>query len=171
MGHPFRANITRKAKITKTITTEPAYHLCSATRADQAAIKAIIRANRLNPLGIKWSRFTLAITADSEIIGCGQIKPHHDGSSELASIAVTPGWRHQGIATALINHLLATHSLPLWLTCESKLIIFYQRFGFMEVQDPAQMPLYFRRVARLAHLFLRTAQTDSYLAVMCYKGA
>lgn len=142
----------------------------SATQADQAAIKAIIRANRLNPLGIKWSRFTLAVTAGSEIIGCGQIKPHHDGSRELASIAVTPEWRHRGIATALINHLLAAHAPPLWLTCESKLIGFYQQFGFMEMQDPAQMPPYFRRVARLARILLHLTPTDNYLAVMLHSG-
>ena len=146
------------------------YHLRLATQADQATIKAIIRANRLNPLGLKWSQFILAETAESEIIGCGQVKPHRDGSRELASIAVTPEWRNRGIATALINHLLAAHQPPLWLTCESKLTRFYHKFGFIEIQDSAQMPPYFRRLARLARLFLRLAPSDSHLAVMLYTG-
>lgn len=147
-------------------TTLP-YTLRPATQQDQPTIRAIIRASRINPMGLKWTQFVLAV-ADGEVIGCGQVKPHRDGSRELASIAVLPGWRSQGIAAAIINHLLATHQPPLWLTCSSELIPFYQKFGFVEVTEPAPMPPYFRRVFRLARLLFRFGSTGRYLAVMLH---
>jgi N-acetylglutamate synthase-like GNAT family acetyltransferase len=139
-----------------------------ANQADQAAIKAIIYANWLNPLGLKWSQFILAETAHNQIIGCGQVKPHRDGSRELASIAVIPSWRNQGIAAAIINQLLAAHSPPLWLTCESRLVPFYEKFGFAQISDPARMPPYFRRLARLSRLWQRFAPGQKVLAVMLW---
>jgi N-acetylglutamate synthase-like GNAT family acetyltransferase len=165
LDHPIPANLARKTEISKTI-TPPLYHLRLATEADQAKIKAIIRAHRLNPLGLNWNQFIVAETAESEIIGCGQVKTHRDGSRELASIAVIESWRSQGIATAIIHRLCARYPPPLWLTCESRLMPFYEKLGFVEVQDVAQMAPYFRRVARLAHLFLRVMPTDKYLAIM-----
>lgn len=146
------------------------YHLRPATPTDQPAIKAIIRASRINPIGLKWSQFVLAETADNTLIGCGQVKPHSDGSRELASIAVLPLWQQQGIATAIIHHLLAVHQPPLWLTCTSELIPFYQKYGFAEIKDPAPMPPYFRRIFRLSQWLVWLLRTDKYLAVMRWGG-
>lgn len=165
MDYPLPANLARKTEFAKTIIT-PLYHLRPATEADQVTVKAIIRAHRLNPLGLKWTQFIVAETAESEIVGCGQVKIHRDGSRELASIAVMEPWRNQGIATAIIHRLCAGYPPPLWLTCESRLIPFYEKLGFIEVQDVTQMPPYFRRVAHLAQLFVRVIPTDKYLAIM-----
>jgi N-acetylglutamate synthase-like GNAT family acetyltransferase len=169
LGHLFPANQAGKAEIAAKI-KRSAYHLRPAAQADQSTIKAIIRANRLNPLGLKWSQFILAETADHQIIGCGQVKPHRDGSRELASIAVIPPWRNQGIATAIINRLLTAHTPPLWLTCESRLVPFYEKFGFVQLSDPARMPPYFRRLAHLSRLWQRLAPGQTYLAVMMWAG-
>lgn len=144
----------------------PPYILRPATASDQATIKALIRQNRLNPLGIHWQRFLLAIAADGTIIGCGQIKPHRDGSRELASIAVVASQRRQGVAAAIIQQLHADNPGPLWLTCASPLIPFYIQFGYAEVTDLAAMPPYFRRVRRLVDLFSRFTTTKEYLGVM-----
>lgn len=143
-----------------------AYHLRAATAADQKAIKALIRAARINPLGIDWRRFVVAVDAQGALLGCGQVKLHRDGSRELASIAVARAWRKQGVARTIIHYLLQTHPAPLWLTCLSRLIPFYAQFGFREVTDAAQMPPYFRRVYRLYNLFARGQRPEGYLAVM-----
>ena len=56
-------------------------HLRPAEQADDAAIHAMIRKERLNPLAITWSHFVLAVTQSGEIIGCCQVKTHRDGSA------------------------------------------------------------------------------------------
>jgi N-acetylglutamate synthase-like GNAT family acetyltransferase len=82
------------------------------------------------------------------MLGCGQLKPHGRGVVELASIAVEPADRHKGIASAVIDHLLSQAPRPLYLTCLSSMIPFYEKWGFrrLEIQE---MPGYFRRLVRL----------------------
>lgn len=132
-----------------------AFHLRPATRRDQAAIRGLIRAVHINPLGIRWRRFVLAVDDGDALIGCGQIKLHADGSRELASIAVVDAWRDQGVASAVINHLMAGEPSPLWLTCRPRLIPFYERFGFRAVEPGQPMPPYFRRILRLVRMLVR----------------
>ncbi len=141
------------------------YHLQPATSAHQNAIKALVRAARINPMSLDWRRFVVALDEHGTVIGCGQVKSHRDGSWELASIVVAPGQRGQGIARAVIEHLLAGSPRPLWLTCVSKLTPFYARFGFRDITTPADMPPYFRRVSRLFRLLARRSSPNT-LAVM-----
>ena len=138
----------------------------SADRADEKCIKALIRFVQINPLGVDWRRFIIAVDTDGGIVGCGQVKPHRDGSCELASIAVTKEWRGQGVARAMIEQLIADHPGPLWLTCASRLTPLYARFGFRQVTTPDDMPSYFRRASRLFNLYLRLLRKKGYLAVM-----
>ena len=79
-----------------------------ATAADQPCIEAVIHAAQINPLDLKWQHFTLAVDdASGETVGTVQIKTHSDGSRELASLAVIPEWRGQGLARRLIEYRLA----------------------------------------------------------------
>ena len=55
-----------------------------ATEHDDAAIKAVIRAARINPNDLEWQRF-LVVEDAGRIVGTGQIKPHADGTRELSS--------------------------------------------------------------------------------------
>jgi amino-acid N-acetyltransferase len=100
-------------------------------------------------MGLDWQRFVLAVTQSGEVIGCGQIKPHSDGTRELASIAVVPAWRGNGVARTIIEHLVAQESGTLYLTCRASLGPFYDKFGFRALRLE-EMPPYFRRLARLA---------------------
>jgi N-acetylglutamate synthase-like GNAT family acetyltransferase len=119
-----------------------------ATAADFPAIRALIRAVRINPLGLDWRHFIVAVSPEGEMTGCGQVKTHGDGSRELASIAVVPEWRGKGVASAIIERLLAEHPGQIYLTCRSGLGSFYERFGFRVIL-PDEMPPYFRRISRL----------------------
>ena len=83
------------------------FTLRPAAKQDTPAIYDLIIEGRINPTGIEWQRFILAVTADGEVIGCGQLKPHRDGSLELASIAVTSAWQGKGVARAIIEQLIA----------------------------------------------------------------
>ena len=147
---------------------EKQFHIEAATAVHHPSIKQLIRTVRINPMGLDWRHFVVVLDTNDAMIGCGQIKPHRDGSYELASIAVQREWRKQGVARAIIQHFLATQEPPLWLTCVSKLVPFYTQFGFRETKVLAEMPPYFRRVSRLFQIFTRFRNQTEYLAIMVY---
>jgi N-acetylglutamate synthase-like GNAT family acetyltransferase len=124
----------------------------SATQEDFPAIRALIHEVGINPTGLNWRRFLVATTRTGELVGCGQIKPHGDGSRELASIAVREQDRGQGVARTLIQLLLEGQPRPIHLMCRARLGSFYNQYGFRAI-EPDVMPPYFRRISRLVHLF------------------
>jgi N-acetylglutamate synthase-like GNAT family acetyltransferase len=134
-----------------------------ATVADAVDIKSLIRLVRINPMGLDWKRFLLASSADGELVACAQVKPHADGTLELASLAVRPAWRGRGLARRLVEQLLSQSPRPLYLTCRSSLGIFYGRFGFRTLASDELTP-YFRRLQRLADMFF--FRKDETLLVM-----
>ena len=141
------------------------YSLRQAEAADAATIRQIISHAHINPTGLTWQRFILAVDRQGQIIGCGQLKPHGDGSLELASIAVLPEWRSKGVARTIIEHLLRQHPGRLYLTCRAELGRMYQKFGF-QVVVPAEMPPYFKRLSGLVNLLTRlTHQADKMLVM------
>jgi N-acetylglutamate synthase-like GNAT family acetyltransferase len=125
------------------------FTLRRARQEDETDIRRLIRQVGINPLGLHWERFLLAVDAQGAMIGCGQIKIHSDGSRELASIAVAEAWRRRGVARAIIRRLMASQDGRLYLTCRSELGPFYRRFGFREAARNELSP-YFRRLSKLA---------------------
>ena len=98
------------------------FTLRPAVEADFDAIRQLIHQSRLNPTGLNWRRFVIVETSGGDFVGCGQIKPHSQGMLELASIAIRPEFREQGVARLLIERLLAHESdRPIYLTCSSEL--------------------------------------------------
>lgn len=122
-----------------------------ALEADFPAIKALIHAVQINPNGLDWRRFTVAETPAGQFIGCAQLKPHSGGILELASLAVIPSQRGQGVARLLIEKLAAEAPRPLYLTCRSELGPFYEKFGFHGIFG-AELPPYFQRLSWFAWL-------------------
>jgi N-acetylglutamate synthase-like GNAT family acetyltransferase len=116
-----------------------------ATQADQAAITALVRGAGINPFGLRWQRFLVADDG-GRVIGTVQIKPHGDGSRELASLAVVPELRGRGVGSDLMQAMLANESGTLYLTCRDHLEGYYARFGFRRLER-AEMPRYFRRLS------------------------
>lgn len=143
----------------------PSFTLRPATKADFPEIKALIRQSRINPTGLDWHRFTVAVDEGGGTIACGQLKPVRGGFTELASLAVRPTHRRQGIARALIEHLLANAPRPVYLTCLSSLGELYEKFGFRAL-EPDVMPAHYRRLQRLAGLLLGLAWQGKTLLVM-----
>ena len=151
-------------------TTQTTITYRPAQASDEAAIKSLIRAVNINPIGLKWPRFLVAVDGNGRLIGCGQIKPHRDGSRELASIAVQKAYRRQGIAGEIIQRLLANEQPPVWLTCMNKLVPFYKQFGFVEVKngDGRSLPRYFRLARALFKPIQKLSHIPGYLAVMVW---
>jgi N-acetylglutamate synthase-like GNAT family acetyltransferase len=144
---------------------EAIFSLRPATETDFPEIKALIRQVRINPAGLDWRRFTVAVEGSGQMVACAQLKPVPGGLTELASLAVRPAFRHQGIARALIEHLLAGAPRPVYLTCRSSLGKLYEKFGFRALEAD-ETPAYYRRLQRLAGVFLELTRRNETLFVM-----
>lgn len=138
-----------------------------ATGADRGAIVGLVWAAGINPTGLHWPRFLVA-EAGGAVVGAAQVKPHRDGSRELASLVVARARRGEGIAGALIRALQRDAGPPLYLTCAGRLGGFYPRFGFRELAG-GEMPPELRRLHRLANLGL-PAGRGPRLLVMGWAG-
>ena len=138
-----------------------------AVAEDRPAIKALVRAAHVNPTGLKWPRFIVAVNKLGVVIACAQIKPHRDGSHELASLVVDPDCRGQGVARSLVEYLTEIHEGELYLMCRSSLREFYKKLGF-EVAAKSKMPPYFRKISRLASLAEILHKENETLLVMRY---
>lgn len=125
-------------------------HIRAARAEDQTAIRAIVRAARINPLGLDWQHFIVA-EGMGQIVATGQIKPHRDGSRELASIATIPARQGEGLGSAIVRRLLVNTEPPLYLMCAAHNETFYVPFGFRRIGLDA-MPPYFRRYHRLVNV-------------------
>jgi len=134
-----------------------------ATEADQPTIRRLIAQARINRMSLNWPNFVVAQDDESEggaIVGVGQVKPHSDGSRELASIAVIPARQGQGIGSAIIGTLLARElRAVLHLTCRRELQGYYERFGFRTLA-PSEFPPYFRRIVPLVNVAVRLFGTQ-----------
>lgn len=146
-------------------TPQDRYSLRPARQADLPAIRGLVQEGRINPTGLDWRRFVVAANPSAEVIGCGQLKPHGDGSLELASIVVAKSWRSQGVASALITRLLRQAPRPLYLTCQAELESFYQQFGFSALSQ-AEIPPYFNRIQRLFRAAAALRLVNGRLLVM-----
>lgn len=104
-------------------------------------------------MSLDWKRFLLASTMDGKLAACGQIKPHSEGTLELASIAVHPDWRGRGLAREIIQRLINGSPRPIFLTCRSDLEPLYVKFGFRSLATSELTP-YFRRIQKLANLMM-----------------
>ncbi|MGD8604809.1 MAG: GNAT family N-acetyltransferase [Anaerolineales bacterium] len=149
----------------------PNRRLRSAEKADHEAIRALVHGARLNPLGLDWRRFIVVEGPQGELLACGQVKPHRDGSKELASLVVEEQHRGQGLGGIIVKRLMNQHGQPLYLMCRSTLTSYYTRFGFLELTPEMEQPPYFKRIRRLfGTLVDRFRGDDSYLAVMVWPG-
>ncbi len=136
------------------------YTLRPAREADAAAIKNLIRSVGINPMDLDWRRFVVAVDEQDNVIATGQIKPHQKGAIlELASIAVVEEHRGEGMARAIIEHLLKDSPRPLYLTCRSRLQTFYQKFGFQTLSYQ-EMPRFYQRLSKLASAFITITRQD-----------
>ena len=141
------------------------YSLRPARESESSQIKDLIHLVGINPMDLNWKRFVVATNDQDEMIGCGQIKPHGTEILELASIAVYPEHQGKGVASAIIEHLLANNPRPMYLMCESSRGSLYEKFGFQTISYN-EMPRYFQRISKLAGLVTTLANREEHLLVM-----
>ncbi len=137
-----------------------------ATANDAAAIRALIWQVRINPTGLDWRHFLVAVDGSDRVIATGQVKPLQDGTRELASIATAAEFRGQGLASALINQLIAETPRPLYLECAERLGSFYARFGFRTLSKEEMPPVLGRKADLMDWMRRHLAPKMSRLLVM-----
>ena len=145
-----------------------AFTIRPAVRADDRALRAMVRREHLNPLGLDWRNFLVAEDSERRILGIGAVKTHGDGSRELASIATAADWRGHGIADAVIRTILKREDAAggaMYLTCRDVMAVFYERFGFRSI-GAEEMPPYFRRLYRLVSIATGVMRIKNRLTVM-----
>lgn len=141
------------------------FTLRPARESESRVIKDLIHLVGINPMGLDWKRFIVAVNDQDQVLGIGQLKPHGADVLELASIAVYPEYRSQGIARAIIEYLLKDSPRPVYLTCISTLEPLYQKFGF-QTMSYDEMPRYFQRISKLANVLFTFAKQEDHLLVM-----
>jgi N-acetylglutamate synthase-like GNAT family acetyltransferase len=142
------------------------YLIRKADEKDFSAIRRLIHEVQINPIGLDWRHFLVAVTPENNLLGCGQIKPHFDGSLELASIAVQERARGNGVARAVIQEMLVRETMrPLYLMCRTRLEPLYKKFGFQPI-IMSDMPPYFKRIKRAEQIFNAGARPEDRLLVM-----
>lgn len=124
------------------------YEVRVALESESAQIKDLIHLVGINPTGLDWRRFVVAVNELGEVVGCGQVKPHGKDILEMASIATHPDVRGQGIARKIIDELLRRSPRPLYLMCISHNGPMYEKFGFRTITQD-EMPRYFQRIKKL----------------------
>lgn len=132
--------------------------LRNATENDQPKITALINKVRINPRNLDWERFIIA-EDNGAMVGCGQIKPHSDGSKELASIAVEPEYQGKGVGSMVMKALLEREPGELYLTCLRHNVTYYQRFGFRELKFE-EFPPDMKRMFRFARVVMWVMRID-----------
>ena len=104
-----------------------------AAADDQAVIRRMILAARLDPTTLNWRNFLLAVDdASGAIVGCAQIKRYRD-CDEFGSLVVLPGQRGQGIGARLLRELVERERGPVHLVCVERMAAYYERFGFRRI--------------------------------------
>jgi N-acetylglutamate synthase-like GNAT family acetyltransferase len=137
-----------------------------AEKQDQSVIRRLVIQGGINPTGLDFQRFWVT-EADGAVIGCCQVKPHLDGSRELASLVVREDWRGKGVARALVEHFTAVEEDTLYLMCRSDLGEFYEKFGFRSLEVD-EMPKYFQRVFKLMNTPAKLGGRDLHLLIMAW---
>jgi N-acetylglutamate synthase-like GNAT family acetyltransferase len=122
----------------------------SARQEDQETIVSYVRQAKINPRNLHWQNFLIA-EEDQKIVGIRQVKPHAQGTREVASGFVVPEYRRQGISARLMKELLARETGPLYTMVNEKRAPYYEQFGFRRV-GVSQLPSDFLREYRIGRI-------------------
>src|SRR5262245_81112 len=135
-------------------------HVRPAVEADQPAILALVRSERLNPTKLSWQNFMVA-TDESGIVGAVQVRDHPDGSHELGSLVVRPEARGRGVASRLMDSITANDSRRLLMVTGAAFASHFVQWGFREI-DAREASHAVRRNYRIGRL-------GSMLAILAWR--
>ncbi|KAL4858954.1 hypothetical protein ACK3TF_001320 [Chlorella vulgaris] len=135
----------RQAASVRAAQLPPDLRLRPGVPADRPAFLRGILREKLNPLALDPSRFTVAERGSGEharVLGFGQIKPLGQQALELSTLIVDEAERGNGVGSALIASLAAqAGDTPLYLTTLATTAALYKRHGFEEIARGDAPPL------------------------------
>jgi N-acetylglutamate synthase-like GNAT family acetyltransferase len=141
------------------------YKIRPALETESKQINDLIHLVGINPSGLDWKRFVVAVDEEGKVLSCGQLKPHTEGIVELASIATLPEHRGRGLAHAVMDDLLQKAPRPLYLMCIAHNGPMYEKLGFHTISVD-EMPKYFRRIRKLFDVAEVFRKPDEELLIM-----
>jgi amino-acid N-acetyltransferase len=103
-----------------------------AVALDQLAITRLVHSERLNPHGLGWANFIVAVMGQT-LVGAVQMRQHPEGSRELGSLVVSRTHRGHGIAGRLISALLARHPGTVYVITRHTNAEHYRLWGFRPI--------------------------------------
>jgi ribosomal protein S18 acetylase RimI-like enzyme len=98
----------------------------AAVALDQGAITRLVQGERLNPNGLAWQNFIVAVVGGA-VVGAVQMRQHDDDSLELGSLVVHREHRRRGIAGRMITVLLNQHPSRVHVITHHKNAVHYRR--------------------------------------------
>jgi N-acetylglutamate synthase-like GNAT family acetyltransferase len=104
----------------------------AAVALDQGAITRLVQGERLNPNGLAWQNFIVAVVGGA-VVGAVQMRQHDDDSLELGSLVVHREHRRRGIAGRMITVLLNQHPSRVHVITHHKNAVHYRRWGFRPI--------------------------------------
>jgi N-acetylglutamate synthase-like GNAT family acetyltransferase len=87
----------------------------------------------------EWKKFWI-IEQKGRIVACGKLCEYVT-YSVVYNVLVVPECRHQGVGSALVKHLIAQATKPLYLACFANRIGFYTRLGFVQIRSSDLSPM------------------------------
>jgi N-acetylglutamate synthase-like GNAT family acetyltransferase len=113
------------------VSEDPPASIRAAASADADAVRALLEAEDLEA-AFAPDEFLVA-EAGSELVGCARLKPLPDGARELASVAVAPHRRGEGLGRALVQAALEGVDAPVHALCLEP--GFFEELGFRPVDE------------------------------------
>lgn len=104
-----------------------------ARAEDQDAIVALVHGERLNPHGLHWPNFVVAVDG-GRIVGIGQVRPHGARAGEVGSLVVVPEYRGHGLCGRLVERLVAEERRDLFVVTRREAASHYSRWGFARIR-------------------------------------
>lgn len=104
-----------------------------AEPADEPAIQRLARGERVNPNGLHWLNFIVAVDGRG-LAGAAQLRPHPGGLRELGSLMVRRDVRGRQIATRLIDALMQDRTGRVLMVTGAAHAPHYGRWGFRPIQ-------------------------------------
>ena len=105
-----------------------------ATAKDSGPIRRLIHAQpRMNPTGLDWRNFVVAVAPDGRLAGCVQLRPSGPGTVELGSLVVDAAVRGHGIAGRLTAAILATTEDRVLVVTAARHARHYAPWGFQPI--------------------------------------
>jgi N-acetylglutamate synthase-like GNAT family acetyltransferase len=114
---------------------DPTLVIRPATAAEADPVRRLVRAQpRMNPTGLDWRNFVVAVRPDRRVVGCVQLRPAGKGAVELGSLVVDAAERGKGLAARLVTAVLTRTEARVLVVTAAGRAHHYAPWGFRRIR-------------------------------------